>query len=143
MIKRISTILISIFFLLALFCMVYKFLGTREGDISSVKIIDKNSLLYTQDEIQDAIDYILNYFKINFKDCTLKEISYIGDEINSDYEEYTIRYNKDKVIVLVSSFDVGSSGGDGSLNLNSEYTNWKWILVKDKNGCWEHVDHGY
>ena len=49
----------------------------------------------------------------------------------------------DEVIVLISSFDVDSSGGDGSLNPNSTYTRWSWILVRNKNGKWKHVDHGY
>ena len=52
-------------------------------------------------------------------------------------------YSADEVIVLVSSFDVGKSGGDGSLNPDSTYTKWKWILVRNKSGSWRHVDHGY
>lgn len=46
-------------------------------------------------------------------------------------------------MVLLSSFDVDSSGGDGSLNPNSTYDNWMWILVRTKDGQWKHVDHGY
>ena len=46
-------------------------------------------------------------------------------------------------MVLLSSFDVDSSGGDGSLNPNSTYDNWMWILVRSKNEEWKHVDHGY
>ena len=51
--------------------------------------------------------------------------------------------NADEVIVLLSSFDVDSSGGDGSLNPNSTYDNWSWILVRTSGGKWKHVDHGY
>ena len=43
----------------------------------------------------------------------------------------------------VASFDVDSSGGDGSLNPNSTYSDWKWILVRTNGGHWQHVDHGY
>lgn len=48
-----------------------------------------------------------------------------------------------KSIALLSSFDVDSSGGDGSLNPNSTYNDWKWILVRTNGGQWQHVDHGY
>ena len=41
------------------------------------------------------------------------------------------------------SFDVDSSGGDGSLNPDSTYDNWMWILVRNKDGEWKHVDHGF
>lgn len=45
-----------------------------------------------------------------------------------------------KAIVILSSFDVDLSGGDGSFNPNSTYDNWNWILVRND---WEQVDHGY
>jgi len=51
--------------------------------------------------------------------------------------------NADEVIVLLSSFDVDVSGGDGSLNPNSSYHNWMWIMVRSGNGPWTHADHGY
>ena len=35
------------------------------------------------------------------------------------------------------------SGGDGSLNPNSTYKDWIWLLVRNKQGEWKHVDHGY
>ena len=43
----------------------------------------------------------------------------------------------------VSSFDVDETGGDGSLNPNSTYDGWCWILVRNTGGRWKHVDHGY
>ena len=50
---------------------------------------------------------------------------------------------KNQTDLDVSSFDVDSSGGDGSLNPNSTYNDWKWILVRTNGGQWQHVDHGY
>jgi hypothetical protein len=49
----------------------------------------------------------------------------------------------DEVIVLVSSFDVDETGGDGSLNPDSTYTKWMWIMARQEGGKWQHVDHGY
>jgi hypothetical protein len=113
------------------------------GDVSEVGIKDFTSEIYTHKEIESAIDVILLYFKKNFDGCTLREITYAGDEWAKREAEYAQRYEADDVIVLISTFDVDSSGGDGSLNPNSTYTRWMWILVRNGKGRWKHVDHGY
>ena len=113
------------------------------GDVSNVQITDNSSKVYTDEEIKDAIDVTFDYFKKEFKGCTLKEITYIGDDKLSDYQEFAERNNADDVIVLISTFEVGASGGDGSLNPDSTYENWNWILVRNKGENWKHVDHGY
>ena len=82
-------------------------------------------------------------FKSDWKGCTLTEIYYAGDDCTKDHKDWADRNNADEVIVLLSSFDVDSSGGDGSLNPNSTYSDWKWILVRTDGGKWQHVDHGY
>lgn len=61
-------------------------------------------------------------------------------KVNQDWAD---RNDADEVMVLLSSFDVDSSGGDGSLNPNSTYDKWMWILVRTKDGQWKYVDHGY
>ena len=113
------------------------------GNVKNVKITDYSSEIYTNAEIESAIAVAIDYFKKNFEGCTLTEITYLGDDKNEDWKEFAGRNNATDVIVLVSSFDVGASGGDGSLNPNSTYTNWKWVLVRTNGGKWEHVDHGY
>lgn len=108
--------------------------------------VDKNGntvRLYSQKEINSAIDVIKKEFEKDWKGCTLKEIHYAGDKISEEHQEFAERYNADEVIVLVSTFDVDESGGDGSLNPNSTYTDWNWILVRKNDGKWKHVDHGY
>lgn len=117
---------------------------SRNGKVSEVNIIPKSSKIYSDNEIDSAINVILKYFKQHFNGCSLLEITYIGDEKNTDYqEEWAEKNNIDEVIVLTSSFSVDSSGVDGSFNPNSKYEGWKWILVKNENGTWKHVDHGY
>jgi len=113
------------------------------GNVKNVNILDYSSEIYSASEIQDAIDVSIHYFKKEFDDCTLTEITYYGDDKLADYQEFATRHNGDEVIVLVSTFETGTSGGDGSLNPNDTYTNWKWILVRTKGGKWRHVDHGY
>ncbi|MBR3841167.1 MAG: hypothetical protein IKM20_08535 [Erysipelotrichales bacterium] len=131
--------LISLF--LMLIC-IFGLVGCG-GNVSNVEIIDYSSEIYTDAEIESAIDVTLDYFKKEFEGCTLTEITYLGDEELSGYQEFADRNDAEDVIVLVSTFDVDDSGGDGSLNPNSTYRNWKWILVRTDGGKWVHVDHGY
>ena len=113
------------------------------GDIDEVGILEVESEIYTAAEIGDGIDVTLEYFKKNFDGCKLRELQYIGDEKNNDYLDFATRNGADEVLVFTSTFDVDESGGDGSLNPNDTYRNWKWILVRTNGGEWEHVDHGY
>ena len=129
--------LLSLFTLLLTLC-------ACGGDISNVNItIPSDSSLYSTEEIKDAIDAAMDYFKKEFDGCTLTEISYAGDETSADFVEWAQRIDGDEVIVLVSSFNVDASGGDGSLNPNSTYTKWMWIMARQEGGKWQHVDHGY
>ncbi len=47
-------------------------------------------------------------------------------------------------MVLLSNFKVGPSGGNGSLEPNSTYTEWQWILIRDNTSDnWLVKDWGY
>ena len=113
------------------------------GNVNEAKTHDVASEIYTQKDIKSAIDTIKAEFRLIWKGCSLTEIYYAGDEYTKDYQDFADWHNADEVIVLLSSFDVDSSGGDGSLSPNSTYDNWNWILVRTSNGIWKHVDHGY
>jgi len=48
------------------------------------------------------------------------------------------------VIVLISNFDVGSAGHSPSLNSDSTYSDYSWILIRDsKVEPWRVDDSGY
>lgn len=113
------------------------------GNVRNVEIEPYESDLYTEKDIEAAMRVTKRYFKGHFSDCTLTKLSYAGDNISEGHLEWAERHDADEVIVLMSSFDVGESGGDGSLNPNSTYDGWMWILVRDEGGRWRHVDHGY
>ena len=113
------------------------------GDVGVISMGDMSSEVYTPSEINSGINTVLDYFRKEFKGCSLKELAYIGDEKNNDYLDFAARNGADEVLVFTSTFDVDESGGDGSLNPNDTYRNWKWILVRTNGGEWEHVDHGY
>lgn len=104
---------------------------------------DVDSDIYSPEEINAAISVIKEEFESSWKGCTLTEIYYAGDESSLAHQDWADRENADQAIVLTSSFDVDASGGDGSLNPDSTYDNWSWILVRSDGGSWRHVDHGY
>ena len=113
------------------------------GKISSNMYISNDSSdHYTAVEIHDAFDVAMDYFRREFRGCTMTAIGYIGDEKWDMVEDYGKQYGA-PVIVLVSEFTTGKQGGDGSLNPNETYRNYKWILVRGEDGRWSHADHGY
>ena len=113
------------------------------GNVKDAVIVPVKSDIYTEKEIDDAVKTAINYFAREFSGCTLKEIQYIGDGAKDRFDEWAEQYDADDAIILTSTFDVDASGGDGSLNPNSTYTNWQWILVRDGKSNWRHVTHGY
>lgn len=110
---------------------------------SNASMNEAVSEVYSIKDIESAIETITEEFDKDWKGCTLTEIYYAGDGTIDEYKDWADRNNADEVIVLLSSFDVDSSGGDGSLNPNSTYDGWCWILVRTAGGQWKHVDHGY
>ena len=124
-------------------CVLMLGLSACGGKVSDVSIPAYESDIYTDAEIDEAIDAAMAYFKAEFSGCTLTEITYAGDEATQDHQDFAQLHNADEAIVLISSFDVDASGGDGSLNPNSTYEGWKWIMVRNNGGAWRHADHGY
>ena len=117
--------------------------GCARGDVSKVRVNGQLSNIYTDWEISKAVDVAVRYFEKEFDGCTLLEIGYVGDQDGKAFIERANQYGVDEVIILVSSFAVGPEGGDGSLNPNDTYRNWKWILGRTNGGQWRHLDHGY
>ena len=113
------------------------------GNVRNARTREVASELYSQKEINAAIRTIKMDFAIDWSGCTLTEIYYAGDDYTRRYQDFADRNNADDVIVLLSTFTVDSSGGDGSLEPNSTYEKWEWVLVRNKGGHWKHVDHGY
>ena len=133
-------IILSVCFILAL-C-------SCGGNVGEVKIKQVDSKIYTQKDIDDAINVIIREFEAEWNHCKLLEIGYIGDDYNEveSFDHWAKQYKADEAILLISSFYVDKSAADdpyNTFNSDSVYENWNWILVRDKGGSWRHVDHGY
>jgi len=105
---------------------------------------------FSEEEINSAISCVKKKFK-DFKGCTLTKLWYDEAKSNDFIKGYLSNghgsvngVKAENVIVLLSNFNVDSSGGDGSLNPNSTYGGWNWILIRDsKTGNWRVDDWGY
>jgi len=135
--KRTSCLLLTVLLLLTTLCAC----GSRDAFGAKVYIAD--SLLYKESDIDGAIKVVEKYFAQNFDDCTLLTMEYDGDPEDGTLEEWAKTYGADEAIVLTSDFKTGKGGGDGSLEPNTVYKDWQWILVRNKGGQWIHKSHGY
>ncbi len=116
----------------------------KVGNADEVEIVEwGHSALYTDDDIKDAVDTVIPYFEAEFEGCTLTQISYPGDDLSDVFNEWAERYKSDEAIVLLSSFETESAGGDGSMDPNATYRGWQWILVRNSGGAWEVKTYGY
>lgn len=107
------------------------------------KPVTYHSDLYTDDDIENAVAAVTACFETEFQGCTLTELRYPGDALSNLFTQWAQEYNTDEAIVLYSSFDTDASGGDGSLEPNTTYDDFQWILVRDNGGTWKVKTYGY
>ena len=125
--------------IVVLFAVLLGLLTACGGDVSQVEVLDwAPSAMYSDEEIEAAIQAVKAYFAREFRGCTLLQIGYAGDDASQAEQG-----EDGEAIVLTSSFWVGSEGGDGSLEPGYTYSGWKWILVRNGAGGWKHKGHGY
>lgn len=130
-------IIISLIFVL----LFYK----KEADIGNIKITITNPTKYSTNEIESAIDIMLE--KLKKFPAVINEIVYDEEKSKVDRLIATKQNDTDDVIILYSDFTTYSNVEfmfrTSPLNANSNYKDWKWILVRNTNGEWEVKSHGY
>lgn len=139
---------IAIFILVVVIVIVID--STKQGGITDNVVVNiGESDKFTEEEINKAIDYVINNF--DFSACTLTRIWYDEEKSNSAIEGY-LQYgrgsvngvNPENVIILLSNFDVDDSGYRLGLNPNSTYTDYNWVLIRtSKRSKWRIDDRGY
>ncbi len=122
--------------------MVVFSLSACQGKVNKAKTQEVESSMYSQEDINQAIETIKNDFKSGWKGCTLQEIYYAGDDYSESHKDWASRNNADEVIVLLSNFKTGSFCSQ-ALNKNSTYSRYNWILVRSEGEQWKRVDNGY
>ena len=115
----------------------------NSGTIANCERSISASELYTEAEINSIMDIIADYFKAEFEGCELKELVYDEEYSDKWSDGWAQQYDADRAIVFTSSFYVSPTGGDGSLNQDSTYKNWGWILTQTDNENWVLRTWGY
>jgi len=113
----------------------------ERGNVNHVHKTVGESEIYTKAEIEDAMDVVIRHFRREFEGYTLVHLYYEEDTIKN--KSWALQYGAQEGIVLLSSFEVGPEGSNGSLNPDSTYNRWSWILTRDNGGNWHLQTWGY
>ena len=134
--KRSVSLLLGILLMLS-------FAACSRGSTRGLQTKIGSSDVFSQEDIQSAIEIVTDFFRKEFEGCTLKTLEYSEELTLDDAEEWAQQYEAQQAIVLISSFYVAPNGGDGSLNTDSTYENWQWILVRNTGENWTLKTWGY
>jgi len=115
--------------------------GCGGGNTDLVEVEIGPSQIYSQSEIEAAMDVVLRNFERGWEGCVMLKLWY--DEATAEEaREWAENYGVEEVIVLYSNYWVDGSGRNPTQNPNSLYKNWNWILARS-GGRWELKDCGY
>lgn len=119
---------------------------TGETGASYDFVVDyKTSDLYTEDDMNKAIEVILREFN-SWEGCVMKELSYTDDQKCEDNLSYinslAVDTKYDECIVFTSTFHSPVEGGD-AWEPDYDYGNWEWYLGRTDGGDWDLLTWGY
>lgn len=129
---------------LLIICVYCVLLISCNGDSSKADVDLGSSRLFTQEELEGAVSCIKREFR-GFNGCTMLNLRYDEEETKKAGPQWAKdAERKGRVAIFLSDFETGSSGGDGSMEPNSKYPDWQWIVIKDKTtGEWQVLTSGY
>lgn len=134
------------------FCcmLILSLVGCKNSATKNAKIDYGTSAIYTEEDMNTAIDEIKETFKL-FEGCELYSLSYSSDDVCTDEENIAWMNelesaNDDKqfftqCIMFNGSFRSPKKGG-GAWQPNEEYT-WSWWLARSEGGEWKLMTYGY
>ena len=132
------------------FMLVISLIGCGKSGIVDVKIDYGASAIYTEEDMNAAIEIIKKEFN-TWQGCEMHSLSYISDEacnnadniawMNDLGEANDAKEVFTQCIMFESSFRSPKKGG-GAWNVNEEYT-WSWWLARSEGGNWKLMTWGY
>ncbi len=103
-----------------------------------------DNYIFSDEDIQEAKKTVKTYFKKVFEGCTIKKLWFNKDKYQRNVTYFSNLYEKDDIIILDSDFYVTYDYcKDNSLEKGNTYTNFMWVMSKNKNGNWEVETYGY
>ena len=109
------------------------------GKVSGVDETIGSSTIYSEREIQSAMNVVKRQFSTGFEGCTLLKLWYDEEVSLKQADDWAEQYEADEAIVLLSNFYVTKNP---TFSSNSTMKNWSWILVRN-GSSWELKDCGY
>ena len=111
--------------------------GCNRGKTIGVNIHLDESKYYSEAEIMQAVDLILDQFEKGFDGCTMMRLIYDEERSNAEATGWAEQYGAEEAIVFYSSFETEENAGKGSLESNSSYEGWKWVLTRNSGEKWK------
>lgn len=94
--------------------------------------------VYTEAEINDAMDTVEAYFRAEFAGCELMNLRYDESALDLMEQSYMAeRYGADEAIVLLTDFSTSRWVWEDGLQPDDCYIDWKWVLTRDGDGQWQ------
>ena len=115
--------------------------GCGGGDVSEVGRQMGEPTLFSEKEVDQAMDEVEKFFKAEFDGCKLLNLRYNEEKTLKEAAGWSEQYGAE-VIVLESDFYVDDSGRSVTLEPDETYRNYNWILTKTIFG-WELQNWGY
>lgn len=142
---KIAAIIFAVFFLLNILTAVLGivlFKGVKAEYTTSISMNSDNPI-YSEQDINEAMNVVVSYFKKNYDGCKLKSLAYNEPDSAEEFDAIAKEYDASDAIILTSVFSTDSKGGDGSLDSNKNYEEWRWILTKSGDEDWTIQKQGY
>ena len=120
------------------------------ASIEKVKIVYGNSALYSEEDMNAAIQLIMDTFS-TWEGCELHSISYVSDEkcnseniawMNELAKANDLKEQFDQCILFQSDFH-SPKENSGAWEPDEEYTDWQWWLARSEGGPWILMTNGY
>ena len=125
----------ALFVLLVLFPLLsFALFGTYGNSGMSVSV-STSDLLYSQKDVDAAVETAQKSFRREFRGCTLEQISYDEDLNIARAAELARQYPADEAIILCATFRT-SGRVSGKLLPSTSYRDVEWILTRNAGGQW-------
>lgn len=116
--------------------------GCSRGEVRNAQYEIGASEQFSEREIRSAMNIVSDLFRRNFDGCCLLSVYYDEAVSQRSAAGWAAQYGADEAIVLLSKFYVGADA-EGSLNPDSTYDRYQWVLVRNAGGKWKLKTWGY
>ncbi len=113
------------------------------GNIDNLKVTLGNSDLYTKEELQSAVGYILGKFQVDFTDCVMTELDYDEAFSLSQCQVWADQYDADEAIVFTCTFNTTENYQELVMEPGQVCEGYNWILTRNEGEDWTLQTWGY